>query len=149
MTSSPSTSLRFSLLAVIFRTVLNKITSRLHLATPTQSTFLRWNQLPPFHFHLFPSFRNTLGQSHEANLRIPCSAKTPQYRVRKRVHEGKPRATNCSRGNQITVQCKVGNWFRVLKLRKIFLSPSLLRGIHPYDHVIKRDVWRNKMMQES
>jgi len=35
--------------------------------------------------------------------------KTPQYRVRKCVHEGKPRATNRSRVNPTTVQCKVGN----------------------------------------
>jgi len=48
-----------------------------------------------------------IGQSHEANLRIPCSVKTLQYRVRKCVHEGKPRATNRSRVNPITVQCKV------------------------------------------
>jgi len=112
ITSSPSSSLRFSLLAVIFRTTLNKITSRrfqLHL----------WKA--PFcsgiSFHLFiftyshrPSFRNIIGQAHEANLRIPCSVKTLQYRVRKCVHVGKPRATNRSRVNPITVQCKVGKW---------------------------------------
>jgi len=39
----------------------------------------------------------------------PCSVKTTQYRVRKCIHEGKPRATNRSRVNPITVQCKVGN----------------------------------------
>jgi len=39
----------------------------------------------------------------------PCSVKTPQYRVRKCVHESKPRATNRSHVNPITVQCKVGN----------------------------------------
>jgi len=80
--------------------------------TPAKSTFLWWNQLSPLHFNLFPSFRYAIGQSHEANLWIPCSVKTIQYRVRKSVHEGKPWATNRSRVNAITVQCEVGNcWF--------------------------------------
>jgi len=30
--------------------------------TPTKSTFVQWNQASPFHFHLFPSFRNSIGQ---------------------------------------------------------------------------------------
>ena len=60
-------------------------------------------------FHLFPIFCNTIGQAHEANLQVPCSVKSPHYRVRKCVHKGKPRATNRSRVNPITVQCKVGN----------------------------------------
>jgi len=52
-----------------------------------------------------------IGQSHGANLRIPCSVKTSQCRVRKCVHEGKPRATNRSRVNPITMQCKVDKRF--------------------------------------
>ena len=54
-----------------------------------------------------------LSQYHRPTARrkylSPCSIKTPQYRVRKWVHEGKPRATNRLRVNPITVQCKVGN----------------------------------------
>jgi len=49
-----------------------------------------------------------IGQAHEANLLIPRSVKTSQYRVRQCVHEGKPWATIRSRVNPITVQCKVG-----------------------------------------
>ena len=47
-----------------------------------------------------------LSQYHRPNPRSkslsPCSVKTPQYRVRKCVHEGKPRVTNRSRVNPIT-----------------------------------------------
>ena len=78
--------------------------------TPTKSTFLQWNQFSTFHFHLFRSFRNTIGQAHETNLRIPCSVKTPQYQVRKCVHESKPKATNGLRVNPITVQYEAGKW---------------------------------------
>jgi len=108
MTSSPSSSLRFSLPDAVFRTTPNISTSAIP-TKPKKNTFLQWNQLSPFHFHLFPSFRNTIGQEHEANLRVACSVKTLQYRVRKCVHESKPRATR-SRVNPITVQCKLGKW---------------------------------------
>jgi len=104
MTSSPSNSLRFSLLSVIFRTTLNKTTSRrfqLHLRKAPFCSGIS--------FHLLPSFCNAIGQPHEANLQVPCSVKTPQYPVRKCVHKGKPRATNRSRVKPITVQCKAGN----------------------------------------
>ena len=93
----------FSLLAVIFRTKLNKTTSRrfqLHLRKAAFCSVIS--------FHLFPSFCNTICQEHVANHGVPGSVKTPQYRVRKCVHEGKPRATNRSRVNPIAVQCKVG-----------------------------------------
>jgi len=47
-----------------------------------------------------------LSQYHRPNPRSkslsPCGLKTPQYRVRKCVHESKPRATNRSRVNPIT-----------------------------------------------
>ena len=105
MTSSPSSSLRFSLLAVIFWTTLNKTTSQrfqLHLRKAPFCSGIS--------FRLFPSFCNAIGQAHETNLQVPCSVKTPQYRVRKCVHKGKPRVTNRSRINSITVQCKVGKW---------------------------------------
>jgi len=63
MAWSPSSSPRFSPLAVIFRTTLNKITSR---------RFQQHLQKKPLcsgiMLHLFPSFRNTIGQTHEANL---------------------------------------------------------------------------------
>jgi len=68
MTSSPSSSPRFSLLAVIFRTTLNKITSRRFQQHLQKAPLCLWNQLSPFHFKLFPSFRNIIGQAHEANL---------------------------------------------------------------------------------
>jgi len=41
----------------------------------------------------------------------PCNVNTRQYRVRKCVHEGKPKATNRSCVNPITVQCKVGKCY--------------------------------------
>ena len=102
MTSSPSSTPRFSLLAVNFRTTLNKITSRRfqqHLQKAplcvVESGFI-------FSFSPIPQ----LSQYHRPNPRSkslsPCSAETPQYRVRKCVHEGKPRATNRSRVNPIT-----------------------------------------------
>jgi len=107
MTSSPSSSPRFSLLAVIFWTTgtLNKITSR---------RFQQHLQKAPlcngitFSFSLIPQ----LSQYHRPSARnkslSPCSVKTPQYRVRKCVYEGKPRATYRSGVNLITVQqCKV------------------------------------------
>jgi len=54
-----------------------------------------------------------LSQYHRPSARSkslsPCSVKTPQYRIRKCVHEGRPRARNRSRVNPITVQYKVGN----------------------------------------
>ena len=56
-----------------------------------------------------------LSQYHRPSARSkslsPYSLKTPQYRVRKCVHEGKPRATNRSRVNPITVQCHVGDCY--------------------------------------
>ena len=112
MTSSPSSSPRFSLLAVIFRTTMNKITSRRfhqhlkkHLCVAVvESDFT-------FSFSPLPQ----LSQYHRPNPRSkplsPCSIKTTQYRVRKCVHESKPRATNRSRVNPITVQCNVGNCY--------------------------------------
>jgi len=108
MTSSPSSSPRFSLLAFIFRTTLNKITSQ---------RFQQHLQKAPLcsgiSFHLFIFTYSQLSKYHRPSARSkslsPCSVKTPQYRVRKCVHEGKPRATNRSRVNPMTVQCKVGN----------------------------------------
>jgi len=107
MTSSPSSSLRFCLLAVVFRTTLNKITSR---------RFHQHLRKAPFcsgiSFHLFIFTHSQLSQYRRPIARSkslsPCSVKTPRYRVRKCVHEGKLRATNRSRVNPITVQCKVG-----------------------------------------
>jgi len=102
MTSSPSSSPRFSLLAVIFRTTQNKITSRRFQLHLRKAAFFSGISLHLFIFAYSPAF--TICQVQEANLRVPCCVKTLQYRVRKRVHEGKPRAANSSRVNPITVQ---------------------------------------------
>jgi len=119
MTSSPSSSLRFSLLAVIFRTTLNKITSRrfqqhLQKALLCSGTYKKHlcvvESAFTFSFSPIPQLLQYHRPSARSKSLIPCSVKTPQYRVRKCVHEGKPRATNHSRVNPITVQCKVGNW---------------------------------------
>jgi len=61
-----------------------------------------------------PPWKNSCGRpwpwvSSRSKSSSSLQCKTPQYRVRKCVHEGKPRATNRSRVNPITVQCKVGN----------------------------------------
>ena len=49
----------------------------------------------------------------------PAATGLPQYRVRKCVHEGKPRGTNRSRVNPITVQCKVGNCRYIYCMREL------------------------------
>ena len=107
MISSQSSSPRFSLLAVIIRTTLNKSTSR---------RFQQHLQKAPLcsgiSFHLIvvtysPAFAIPRPSARSKSL-SPSSVKTPEYRVRKCVHYGKPRATNRSRVNPITVQCKVG-----------------------------------------
>jgi len=103
MASSPSNSPRFSLLAIIFWTTVKKITSlqfqqhlKKHLCVVEPAFAFSFSPIPQ------------LSQYHRPNSLSPCSVKTPQCRVRKCVHEGKPRATNCSCVNLITLQCKVG-----------------------------------------
>jgi len=108
MTSSSSSSPRFYLLAIIFRTTLKKITYRRFQLHLQKAPLCSGNS-----FHLFIFTYSQLSQYRRPSARSkslsPCSVKTPQYRVCKRVHEGKPRVTNRSRVNPITVQCKVGN----------------------------------------
>ena len=36
--------------------------------TPTKTNFVQWNHASPFHFHLVPNFRNTIGQIHQGNI---------------------------------------------------------------------------------
>ena len=111
MTSSPSSFPRFSLLAAIFRTTLNKShlgdsnnTHKKHLCVVESAFTFPFSPIPQLSLN-------------------PCSVKTPQHRVHTCVHKGKPKATNRSRVNPITVQCKVGNCFvqlyqTMLKRRK-------------------------------
>ena len=56
MTSSPSSSLRFSLLAVLFRTTLNKITSRLFQLHLRKAPFCSGISFHLFIFTYFPAF---------------------------------------------------------------------------------------------
>ena len=71
-----------------------------------------------FTFSFSPISKLSQYPSARSKSLSPCSVKTSQYRVRKCVHEGTPRATNRSRVNPITVQCKVGN----CKLGKLNMS---------------------------
>jgi len=110
MTSSPSSFLKFSLLAIIFQTILNKITPR---------RFQQHLQKAPLcsgiSFHLFtyspiPQLSQYYRPSARSKSLRPCSVKTPQYWVCKCVHKSKSRVTNRSCVNPVTVQCKVGKW---------------------------------------
>ena len=63
-----------------------------------------------FSFSLIPQLSQYHRPSTRSKSLSSCSVKTPQYRVGKCIHEGKPRATNRSHVNLITVQSKVGKW---------------------------------------
>ena len=54
-----------------------------------------------FSFSPIPQLSQYHSPSTRSKSLSPCSVKTLQYRVRKRVHEGKPSATNRSRVNSI------------------------------------------------
>ena len=109
MTSLPSSSPRFSLLAVIVRTTLNKITPRRFQQHLQKAPLCNGITFHLFIFTYFPAF--AIPQAKRTKqIFESLQCKSAQHRVRKCVHEGKPRATNRSRFNQITVQCKVGKW---------------------------------------